>query len=65
MLSGPTSVLRPAERDAAYQLALDLSLRTPEAVYQNPQELAKAGGGRMTALRIVLWVAPMWHRTML
>jgi hypothetical protein len=42
MLSGPTSVLRPAERDIACQLALDLSLRAPEAVYRNPEKLAKA-----------------------
>src|SRR6266511_996878 len=42
MLSGPTSVLRPAERDVAYRLALEMSLRTPEAVYRNPEKLAKA-----------------------
>jgi hypothetical protein len=42
MLSGPTSILRPAERDVAYQMALDLSLRAPEAVYRNPEKLAKA-----------------------
>jgi hypothetical protein len=42
MLSGPTSVLRPTERDIAYKLALELSMRTPEAVYRNPEKLAKA-----------------------
>jgi hypothetical protein len=42
MLSGPTSVLRPAERDIAYHLAFEMSLRTPEAVYRNPEKLAKA-----------------------
>jgi hypothetical protein len=42
MLSGPTSVLRPAERDAAYRLALEISLRSPEAVYRNPEKLAAA-----------------------
>lgn len=42
MLSGPTSVLRAAERDVAYQLALDMSLRTPEAVFRNPAKLARA-----------------------
>src|SRR6266536_4046073 len=42
MLSGPTSVLRPAERDVAYRLAFEMSLRTPEAVYRNPEKLAKA-----------------------
>lgn len=42
MLSGPTSVLRPAERDSAFRLALEISLRTPEAVYRNPEKLATA-----------------------
>jgi len=42
MLSGPTNVLRAAERDVAYQLALDMSLRTPEAVFRNPEKLARA-----------------------
>jgi len=42
MLSGPTRVLRPADRDVAYRLALDLSLRIPEAVYRNPEKLAAA-----------------------
>jgi hypothetical protein len=42
MFSGPTSVLRPAERDVAFRLALDMSLRTPEAVYRNPEKLARA-----------------------
>jgi hypothetical protein len=31
MLSGPTSVLRPAEREVAYRLAFEMSRRTPEA----------------------------------
>jgi hypothetical protein len=42
MLSGSTSVLRPAERDVAYRLAFEMSLRTPEAVYRNPEKLVKA-----------------------
>jgi hypothetical protein len=42
MLSGPTSVLRPAERDVAYRLALTMALRTPEAVFRNPEKLASA-----------------------
>jgi hypothetical protein len=42
MLSGPTNILRPAERNVAYQMALELSLRAPEAVYRNPEKLAKA-----------------------
>ena len=42
MLSGPTSVLRPADREVAYRLALDLALRIPEAVYRNPEKLAAA-----------------------
>ncbi|HEY0698047.1 MAG TPA: hypothetical protein VGD43_09590, partial [Micromonospora sp.] len=42
MLSGPTSVLRPAERAAAYQLALELATRIPEAVFRNPDKLALA-----------------------
>lgn len=42
MLSGPTSVLRATERDVALQLALEISLRTPEAVYRNPEKLATA-----------------------
>ena len=42
MLSGPTSVFRPAERDVAYQLALTMALRTPEAVFRNPEKLASA-----------------------
>jgi hypothetical protein len=40
--SGPTSVLRPAERDLAYRLALDISLQAPEAVFRNPERLARA-----------------------
>ena len=31
MLSGPTSVLRPADRNVAYQLALTMASRTPAA----------------------------------
>jgi hypothetical protein len=42
MFSGPTSVLRPAERDVAFRLAFEMSLRTPEAAYRNPEKLAKA-----------------------
>jgi hypothetical protein len=42
MLSGPTSVLRPGERDVAFGLAWEMSLRTPEAVYRNPEKLARA-----------------------
>jgi hypothetical protein len=42
VFSGPTSVLRPAERDVAAQLALKMSLRSPEAVYRNPEKLARA-----------------------
>lgn len=42
MFSGPTSVLRPAERDVAFGLALEMSLRHPEAVYRNPERLARA-----------------------
>lgn len=42
MFSGPTSVLRPAERDTALRLAVEMSLRTLEAVYRNPERLARA-----------------------
>jgi hypothetical protein len=42
MFSGPTSVLRPAERDVAFRLAFEMALRTPEAAYRNPEKLAKA-----------------------
>jgi hypothetical protein len=42
MFSGPTSVLRPAERDIACRLALEMSLQAPEAVYRNPERLARA-----------------------
>ena len=42
MLSGPVQVLRASERDFAYQLALDISLRTPEAVFRNPDKVALA-----------------------
>ncbi|GAB7048204.1 hypothetical protein [Catenuloplanes indicus] len=42
MLSGPVQTLRGSERDIAYQLALDMSLRTPQAVFRNPEKLAQA-----------------------
>lgn len=42
MLSGSTSVLRPAERAVAYRLALTMALQTPEAVFRNPEKLALA-----------------------
>ncbi|GAA0476179.1 hypothetical protein Ade02nite_42540 [Paractinoplanes deccanensis] len=42
MLSGPIQILRASERDFACQLALDMSLRTPEAVFRNPEKLAQA-----------------------
>src|SRR3954469_5865192 len=42
MLSGPSQVLRASERDFAYRLALDMSLSTPEAVFRNPEKLARA-----------------------
>jgi len=42
MFSGPTSVLRPAEREVAVRLALEMALRMPEAVYRNPEKLAQA-----------------------
>ena len=42
MLSGPTSVLRPAEREVAYRMAFEMSMRTPEAVYRSPEKLAQA-----------------------
>jgi hypothetical protein len=42
MLSGPTRVLRPAQRDVAYDLAFEMSMRTPEAVWRNPEKLARA-----------------------
>jgi hypothetical protein len=42
MLSGPVQILRGSERDIAYQLALDMSLRTPQAVFRNPEKLAQA-----------------------
>jgi hypothetical protein len=42
MLSGPSSVLGPAERDVAYRSALSRALRTPEAVFRNPEKLALA-----------------------
>ncbi|MEU8242067.1 hypothetical protein AB0C07_27760 [Actinoplanes missouriensis] len=35
-------ILRGSERDIAYQLALDMSLRTPEAVFRNPDKMALA-----------------------
>ncbi|MEU4382368.1 hypothetical protein [Micromonospora echinofusca] len=42
MISGPMNVWRPQERDVAYQMALEMSLRAPEAVYRNPEKLAQA-----------------------
>ncbi len=42
MLSGPTSVLRPRDRATAYQLAAEMSMRTPQAAYRNPDKLAMA-----------------------
>ena len=42
MLSGPVSLLRAAEHDIAYRLAMDMALRTPEAVFRNPEKLALA-----------------------
>ncbi|MEU4564326.1 hypothetical protein AB0F72_38590 [Actinoplanes sp. NPDC023936] len=42
MLSGPVQMLRASERDFAYQLALDMSLRTPAAVFRNPEKQARA-----------------------
>ncbi|WP_212995527.1 hypothetical protein [Winogradskya consettensis] len=42
MLSGPITLLRAAERDIAYGLAMDMALRTPEAVFRNPDKLALA-----------------------
>ncbi|WP_084757081.1 hypothetical protein [Micromonospora cremea] len=42
MISGPMSVWRAQERGVAYQMALEVSLRAPEAVYRNPEKLAQA-----------------------
>src|SRR3954447_20658597 len=42
MFSGPTNVLRKAERKAAAQAALQIALRMPRAVYRNPEKLAQA-----------------------
>ncbi|MER7334807.1 MULTISPECIES: hypothetical protein [unclassified Micromonospora] len=42
MISGPMSVWRAQERDVAYEMALEMSLRAPEAVYRNPEKLAQA-----------------------
>jgi len=42
MLSGPINLLRAAERGIAYRLAMDMALRTPEAVFRNPEKLALA-----------------------
>jgi hypothetical protein len=42
MLSGPATVLRPADRKIACRLALEIAMRTPEAVFRNPQKLALA-----------------------
>ena len=41
-LCGGKDVLRPAERDVAYQLAMTMALRTPEVVFRNPEKLAVA-----------------------
>ncbi|WP_409331867.1 hypothetical protein [Trujillonella humicola] len=40
--SGPTTVLRPGDRDAAARAAIDLSLRSPAAVFRNPAKLTQA-----------------------
>jgi hypothetical protein len=42
MLSGPITVLRAAQRDVAFELALNMSMRTPEALFRNPEKLARA-----------------------
>jgi hypothetical protein len=42
MLSGPSQVLRASERDFAYRLALDIAMRTPGAVFRNPEKLTLA-----------------------
>ncbi|MFF5181954.1 hypothetical protein ACFY2Q_28390 [Micromonospora sp. NPDC000316] len=42
MISGPMNVWRAQERNVAYQMALEMSLRAPEAVYRNPEKLAQA-----------------------
>jgi hypothetical protein len=42
MLSGPVQILRGSERGIAFQLALNMSLRTPEAVFRNPDKMALA-----------------------
>ena len=42
MFSGPTTVLRPADRDIACRLALEMTLRSPETAYRNPERLARA-----------------------
>ncbi|SBT41016.1 hypothetical protein [Micromonospora narathiwatensis] len=42
MISGPMNVWRAQERDVAYEMALEMSLRAPEAVYRNPEKLAQA-----------------------
>jgi hypothetical protein len=42
MISGPMAVWRAQERDLAYEMALEMSLRSPEAVYRNPEKLAQA-----------------------
>lgn len=44
MISGPMNVWRAQERDVAYEMALEMSLRAPEAVYRNPEKLAQAWG---------------------
>ncbi|TFV62256.1 hypothetical protein E4P41_07755 [Geodermatophilus sp. DF01-2] len=42
VFSGPTSVLRPAERDVAVQVALQISVRSPELAFRNAEKLALA-----------------------
>ncbi len=42
MLSGPTSVLPSSEQDVAFQMAMDMALQVPEAVFRNPEKLARA-----------------------
>jgi hypothetical protein len=42
MFSGPTTVMRPADRKLAVQVALELALRSPELVFRNPERLARA-----------------------
>ncbi len=42
MLSGPLTPLRKSDRNIAYRLAMDMALRTPEAVFRNPEKLTLA-----------------------